>query len=351
MIPHRRLLLCLAASLFACDAVAPGATSPDGAPSDDVVTDGAATLDTPAPPTDTPTALDRSSPPDVTAPADTGMAIADAPMALPGDPSARTQSAVCARWNADLAASTGHGAWMPGASSCDSGTLPAAVVTDAVRMLNAFRWLAGLNPVGVNAHENDAAQACAVLLERNGTLNHMPPMSWQCWSSLGYEGTSHSNITGGSATATAASSIANWIDDSRDISGTLGHRRWMLFPPLGDVGYGQARGYACLYVLGARQAGAKPWVSWPNEGITPVDAVTSIWSFSSARLPLGSATVAVTRDGASVPVMPQLRAPNYGDATISWTMPAAVAGATYHVTVRGGGSVLAEYDVRPVRCR
>ena len=185
-----------------------------------------------------------------------------------------------------------------------------------------------------NGDHTRAAQACAELIEANRMLSHMPPSSWTCYTALGAMGAGRSNITSGGSNPTTA--LAGWVDDSADISGTLGHRRWILFPPLGAIGYGQAQRYACQYVLGARASGRKDWVAWPNEGFTPMAAMTRIWSFSSASAGVTAMTrAAATHNGTPVPVTAQLRANGYGAPTISWDLPATTAGGTYRVTTTG----------------
>lgn len=268
---------------------------------------------------------------------------------VPTDPAMRTQAQICARWNADFAASRGVPGWTAPAAMCDPGVLAPETIAAAVRMTNAYRFLAGLNDVPNNAMQNTNSQACALMMQRNRMLSHTPPTTWICYSAAGADGAARSNITSGGSSPTA--SVAGFVDDSRDISGTLGHRRWMLWPPLGPIGYGQTTNYACLYVIGGRGTGMKSWVAWPNEGPTPMESMSQIWSFSSRALGVGAATrAAVTRDGVAVAVTAMFRTPGYGDNTISWMMPAITVGSTYHVTISGLTGANVEYDVRPVRC-
>jgi hypothetical protein len=146
--------------------------------------------------------------------------------------------------------------------------------------------------------------------------------------------------------------VSGWIDDSRDLTMTLGHRRWMLFEPLTRVAYGQAEGFACLVVLqGHDGARTRSWVAWPNAGPTPMQAMTRIWSFSARGAGLSSTSqVRVTLDGQPLTVQAQLRAANYGDDTISWNMPTIRAGGVYRVTVMGLRNGDVTYEVRPVAC-
>lgn len=310
------------------------------------------------------TAMDSGTPPTdtgVIAPVDSGIApTPDGSMTMmgridtstpaPGVPAMRTQAEVCAAWNSATSRARMAGSFTAGAMMCAPGALPQSAVDAAVLMTNAYRYLAGLANIAESADETRAAQACAELMEANRMLSHMPPSSWTCYNDLGAMGAARSNITSGGSSPLA--SLAGWVDDSRDISGTLGHRRWILFPQLGPIGYGQARSYACQYVLGPRGSGRKDFVAWPNEGFTPMAAMSQIWSFSSASLGVTASTrAAVTLNGTPVTAMAQLRANGYGDPTISWNMPAITAGGTYHVTITGlTGGMMVEYDVRPVAC-
>lgn len=339
------LLLSLLLGCSAVNTSGGGAGDPDADPT--APTDAVAAMDAVAP-RDVVTVVDR---PTVT---DRPSKSTDTGPALPDDPAARSAEAMCGRFRASSAAARSSVGWTPGAMSCDPGTLPDATRSAALEALNLFRWLAGLGPVAESAQRHDAAQACAVLLDRNGMLSHTPPMTWNCWSSLGYDGTSHSNLIGGRGiNLTAWYAVSRLIDDRNDVTRTLGHRRWMLYPPLGDVGYGQTSAFACLYVLGgARGARARPWVAWPNPGPTPVETIPPSWSFSTQSLGWrdGVSAVTVTRDGAPVAVNATRRAPNYGDDTVSWDIPNVTAGSVYAVEISGISLGTVRYEVRPVNC-
>jgi uncharacterized protein YkwD len=329
----------------------PDGAAPDGSATVDtgVGTDGGARIDVVNPPIDSGT----MSMPDATMmsmPDAAPQGRIDISTPAPGDPATRSRADVCGVWNASVARARTAGMFAAGAGMCAAGTLPQNTVDAAVLMTNTYRYLAGLVNVAENPEHTRAAQACAELMEANRMLSHNPPMSWTCFTALGATGAARSNITSGGSSPVA--SLAGWVDDSRDISNTLGHRRWILFPPLGAIGYGQARSYACQYVLGARGSARKAWVAWPNEGVTPMESMSRIWSFSSASAGVTAMTTAtVTLNGTPVPAMPMLRANGYGDPTISWNMPAITAGGMYHVTIRGlTGGMTVEYDVNPVQC-
>lgn len=343
----------LPAFVMACGPAEPSGDG--GADAQSTVDSGSAAQDSASAPQDSASGVDASVPPtDSGVPsmpdASVMMGRIDTSTPAPGDPATRAQADVCNAWNSATSRARMAGSFTAGAGMCAPGALPQSAVDAAILMTNAYRYLAGVPNVGEATDSTRAAQACAELMEANRMLSHMPPSSWTCYNDLGAMGAARSNITSGGSSPIA--SLAGWVDDSRDISNTLGHRRWILFPQLGPIGYGQARSYACQYVLGPRGSARKSYVAWPNEGFTPMAAMTQIWSFSSAGLGVAAGTSAtVTKDGMAVSVNAMLRANGYGDPTISWNMPAITAGSTYHVTIRGlSGGMSVEYDVRPVNC-
>ena len=54
------------------------------------------------------------------------------------------------------------------------GALDSAYLNDGLRLLNFYRWLAGLQPVSLSDHLNVQAQYGAVVLAANDTLTHSP---------------------------------------------------------------------------------------------------------------------------------------------------------------------------------
>ena len=54
------------------------------------------------------------------------------------------------------------------------GALDSAYLNDGLRLLNFYRWLAGLEPVSLSDHLNVQAQYGAVVLAANDTLTHSP---------------------------------------------------------------------------------------------------------------------------------------------------------------------------------
>jgi hypothetical protein len=105
----------------------------------------------------------------------------------------------------------------------------------AVRRLRAYRYLCDLpTDVDLDFTQAEAAAAGARLLEAIGHLDHTPgkpPGMADELYKLGYEGTSHGNLSQGLTEASAA--VDGWMDDGDESNWRrVGHRRWCLDPSM-----------------------------------------------------------------------------------------------------------------------
>jgi hypothetical protein len=228
--------------------------------------------------------------------------------------------------------------------------MPPEAIDDTLRRINVYRWLVGLAPVVDDPRQHPADQACALMMYVNRRLDHMPPMSWACWSMEGFQGARTSNLAIG--VGSAAQAIDLYMDDSGVPS--LGHRRWVLNGPLGRVGIGFAGNAQCLGVFDGSGSSDRLWTAWPNPGPFPIDAVRGLWSFHSNRISMRSATVAVVRvgDGATLPVSVDHPPDGFGPSTVSFQPMGwgPRVGERYRITIDGisGGPIT--YEVEPVSC-
>jgi hypothetical protein len=201
------------------------------------------------------------------------------------------------------------------------------------------------------------AQACALIMEANGDLSHEPPMSWTCWSELGADGASSSNISGG---ASVRSADAYMIDNGN--ATTIGHRRWILSNSLGPIGIGStgADGASCMQNLNGDGEAGKEWMAWPPPGVFPIQAVVmnrgslddTGWTIQSDEIDLSDATVTVTSGGADLPVDVTELLGGYGSRYAIRFNPSGwetAAGQTYAVSV-GGVDTPISYEVIVVDC-
>jgi hypothetical protein len=279
-----------------------------------------------------------------------------------GDPTTHTQAEVCSHWK-DGHVVTEAKPMTATVTECTIGSLKPAAITDTLVRMNMFRWFEGLGPVSDDAQYDSDAQACANLESwwdfKSTDSPHAPSSSAKCYTATGAATAGQSNIAWGSGTP--AQSIDQYIEDNGNDT-TLGHRRWVLNPPLNPIGVGywekggQYGNASCLRVFSSKGTGPKPnWNAVPPAGFAPIEmAKYNQWSFEGSLAGTAKATASVLRvdDNMTLPVTQQALSQGYGQDTMSfkpngWT---AEAGKTYRVTISGltAGNVV--YDVKPVTC-
>ncbi|CAN5407294.1 hypothetical protein BH09MYX1_BH09MYX1_59740 [soil metagenome] len=296
-------------------------------------------------------------------------------IAAPSDsPASHTQTDVCQKWKDGHVVTTPQ-PFTKGAGQCDLGTFSQGGITDTLTRINMFRWFEMEAAVTDDPTKDAAGQACATIQANNNPASltpspHQPQAGATCYNALGATTSGQSNLAWGTSTA---DSIDLYMKEPGAGNATsLGHRRWVLNPPLGKVGIGyiatgsNTNGYGgqaqCLGVFDTSGAGPKPtWYAWPPAGYVPVAATQYVanqgwaWHFSiKQKNVIGNATVTVKNltTNADAPVTLQKLGSGYGDDAIAfgpngWT-PAA--GSVYRVTVDIGSSGKYVYDVLPVTC-
>jgi hypothetical protein len=278
----------------------------------------------------------------------------------PMDPAQRSAADVCARYAADHVVTDAHPFTSNGAA-CDPGTLSSGGKADTLKRINGFRWLSGLGPTTESASLDSTDQYCANLESwwdfASSDSPHAPPSSAKCYTAMGASGAGMSNIAWGNG---PAQSIDQFVEDMGNET-TLGHRRWIVNPPLGPVGIGYWEGGGmygsaeCLAVFGMSGTSNVPaWVAVPNQGFVPLQITSWTWSFSSSLGGTANANIAVVRasDHANLAVTRTTLSQGFGQDTISWLPSGWVPAAneTYRVTISGltGGDV--SYAVKPTTC-
>lgn len=281
--------------------------------------------------------------------------------APPGDPSTRTQAEVCQKWQEGHVVTTPDPLVTSGAE-CDAGSLKQGAINDTLTRINMFRWLAGLGPTTDDATLNAGAQLCSNLESwwdwNMGGSPHFPPANSKCYTADGASYAGQSNIAWGSGHP--AQAIDQFMEDNGNET-TLGHRRWIVNPPLDPVGIGYWSGGGqygnaeCLRVFGQGGNGPNPdWVAVPNQGIVPLEIAQWTWSFHGNLGGVAGAQISMLLVDDNTPLAVTLLplSQGYGEDAISWNPQGwtAQSGKTYRVTVTGlsGGDVV--YDVKPVAC-
>ena len=236
--------------------------------------------------------------------------------------------------------------WTGNRTNCTAGTTSAAYAIATVQRLNFFRFLAGLpEPVSLNPDWSLQCQEAALMMSAQRQLSHAPAPGWACYTAAGAEAAGRSNLALGVAGPAA---IDFYFDDPGTGNAAVGHRRWLLYPPLPSVGTGSlpaVGGVAAnaLWVIGL--PGPRPaepaWIAWPPPGFIPYRLLpvnSKRWSFSLPNADFSGAVVAMNRGGVAVPVTLEVPTSGYGDNTLVWVAsgvsPAApVDDVTYLVTV------------------
>jgi uncharacterized protein YkwD len=269
----------------------------------------------------------------------------------------RSPEGTCTRWKADTA-NLSEGTWSGNVDSCEVGDISAEGRANALRMFNLVRWLANLPAVVTEESRNQQAQACALMMTANDALSHTPPMSWDCYSSLGYMGANTSNISSGPG---VSSVLLYMVDNGNET--TFGHRRIILSNELGPIGLGSAGedGSSCMQNIGGTGKAGKAWMAWPPPGPFPMQAYSdgwssldeTGWSIQSKDIDLTEAKVTVTSGGQARPVTVEQLTGNYGGAKAIRIVPdgwEGAAGSTYAVSVSGTSTPIA-YEIQLIDCK
>lgn len=252
--------------------------------------------------------------------------------------------------------------WSGSVDGCVAGSTSTEARAAQVTTVNALRALVGLPAVAENASMSALAQEAALIMDANRTLSHYPPAEWLCWSPVGAEGAKTSNLALGWSGARA---VVAYMTDSGDSNTEVGHRRWLLYPRLTEIGVGDTgKANAISVIGGTRGASSGGWVAWPSAGFFPAPLwpqsrwdESSRWSLSYPEADFSAASVSVSREGAPVPVFVHDVAVGYGDNTLVWQVdtPAVEGGADVrfdvavtNVVLPGGQSVDYRYSTTVV---
>jgi uncharacterized protein YkwD len=238
--------------------------------------------------------------------------------------------------------------WTGNHSTCNAGTTSQAFRDAVLLRINYFRAMAGV-PAAItfSSEYSRKAQQGALMMSRNGQLNHSPPSSWICYTAEGAEAAGHSNLYLGTYSWGA---IDGYMEDPGSGNSAAGHRRWILYPQTQMMGTGDIPSTGsywaanALWVFDTNMRGARPhtreeYVAWPPPGYVPYQVVFPRWSFAYDEAGFSSATVAMTRNGSGISVSVKPAVTGYGENTLVWEPNASFGVAptsdiTYTVSVQ-----------------
>ncbi|MCD7921104.1 MAG: CAP domain-containing protein, partial [Clostridiales bacterium] len=173
----------------------------------------------------------------------------------------------------------------------------------ALNLVNAIRYVAGIDSVELVDSAAETAQGGAFINCVNGSLSHYPSQPSDMDDDLYdicYSGASQSNLAAGYSSLTSA--ILNaWMSDSDSSNiDRVGHRRWILYPDLTGTNFGFVssssgyRYYAAMQVIGVSPSKNSGYygVAWPAQNM-PVEYFhdTDAWSISMGNYSNSSGNV------------------------------------------------------------
>lgn len=259
--------------------------------------------------------------------------------------------------------------WNGNLSECRAGEPSSESQNAVLSAVNYVRALGGLPAVDLNADLSKKSQQAALIMAANEIISHDLPRSAQCWSQAGYEGAKNGNLAlgvgfapGALANTTGPRAVINYMDDPGEGNDLVGHRRWIMYQSLAEIGNGDTDSSNSMYVIGSRlRNSARTWVPWPTAGFFPRELEPEgRWSLSHPKADFRRAKVTVTTPQGPVPVKVTPVRSGFGDNTISWDMelPAAYGAnptADYPITVKvtgirlGGKKVAKEWTTTLVK--
>ncbi len=232
--------------------------------------------------------------------------------------------------------------WTGDEPSCNAGEVPMQTKERILTRLSYYRKAAGLhNKIIENVTKSGRAQAAALMMYANQSLNHTPPDTWKCYTEDGRKGAANSLLT----LQNNAEAIDTYMRDQGENNGPVGHRRWLLWPELQEIGIGNTQQTNAIWVLGnpgIRPAHAPQFIAWPPSGYLPKQLAPQRWSFSMAEADFSKSRVEMKdAQKKNIPVLLEALDNSYGDPTIVW-VPSGIdlseaLNATFTVTVQDIG--------------
>jgi hypothetical protein len=226
--------------------------------------------------------------------------------------------------------------WDGSVADCRAGSVSDEYREAIKTRINYFRNMAGVLPITALRENktvltfNDFAgvrdpSEAALIMSAQNDLSHTPGQTWSCYSDAGFAGANTSNLSLGSAGPEA---ITGYIEDPGAHNAAVGHRRWILDPPImemdsGDIpeGYG-ARPTNALQIIGVptdeTRSSREEFVAWPNPGYVPRPLVFPRWSFSMKEADFNNAELSVYRNGVAIEHQLEAAGPGAGLNSYVW---------------------------------
>ena len=153
------------------------------------------------------------------------------------------------------------------------GILSETTQQSALNLINQIRYIAGLDANVILDEEYSRFASGATLLNcLNNTLSHNPERpevlkdsKYDELYALGYKGASSSNLGMGYRNLNM-SILHGWMADANSSNiDRVGHRRWVLNPSMGKIGFGSTGRYYAMWSFDKSGTGEQSYVAWPAQ--------------------------------------------------------------------------------------
>ncbi len=229
---------------------------------------------------------------------------------------------------------------MPDISKCNAGMVSKRGNDVVLETINYCRRLAGINDSCVLDPElNKKCQAAALMMSANGDLNHHPPKTWKCYTQMGYDAASSSNLSLGHSFEQA---VLGQMEDFGSNNFSCGHRRWILNPYNTVFAHGSTESATSIWTFGSSNSKLKKTITfnqnipvcWPAANYFPNNLLAERWSFSLSSADFTKAKVTVTENGKPIKVKLEPFSNGYGQNTLVFIPEISKSeGKTYIVTI------------------
>jgi hypothetical protein len=214
--------------------------------------------------------------------------------------------------------------------------------------------------ISLNAEFDLLAQAAALVMMANNQLSHEPDPTWTCFSDDAFTGASNSNLYLG---RTGPEAINGYIEDLGEDNYLVGHRRWILYSALTEIGIGESSKSNALFVVQGKRNDkpsvreAEGFIMWPPRGFVPRNVIFERWSitnpsadFSDTEIYVESGNESFQISSSDITVSNDL----YGDGpTLIFNLDSQVrSGETITITAKDvlvdGVNMTLNYQVKPI---
>lgn len=188
-----------------------------------------------------------------------------------------------------------------------AGSLKDQVVTDTINRLNYYRWLVGVNEIGVNYDKLDRNQKGAVISKANGDISHYPDQPSDMDDAFyeeAYDGCNAGYTEGDIYSGNVSvgdwrpyQAIESFVSDLYNVTigSATGHRQSMLDPKATAISFGQCEEYstASVYYDDSKDVTSSAFYAFPSAGYFPNTemAVSEYWSIYLTGNVSGTASV------------------------------------------------------------